>query len=173
MPFAPGRVLLLLATSALWAADVPPRLSLDQLTAQSDAIVAGRVTRSWADMDPENRFIWTHYEIQVRDTLKGAPHPTVVISEPGGVLNGLQLQVSGSTRFADGEEVAVFLYRTPIGYMRTTNYGQGKFTLAADGTVHVSRLAHGTGVESLEGAKWNVMRARVTHILTLQQAARR
>src|SRR5262249_20768071 len=114
--------LLLLLAAAMQAADAPPSLSLEQLTAQSDSIVAGRIVRSWAGMDPENRFIWTHYEISVRERLKGPAQTTIVISEPGGVLNGVHLQVSGSTHFTEGEEVAVFLYRTPIGYMRTTNY---------------------------------------------------
>jgi hypothetical protein len=138
----------------LRAADAPPHLRLEQLTAQSDAIVAGRVMRAWAAMDSENRFIWTHYEIKVRDTLKGQAHATVEVTEPGGVLNGHYLRVSGSTPFAVGEDVAVFLYRTPIGYLRTTNYGQGKFPFA-------------------EGAGWNVFRAQVAHIVALQRGHHR
>jgi hypothetical protein len=153
-PLRPG--LLLLFPLLFSAADAPPRLSLEELTAQSDIIVSGRVTRSWAGMDPENRFIWTHYEIKVHDTWKGAAHATVVISEPGGVLNGVHLQVSGSTRYADGEDVAVFLYRTPLGYMRTTNYGQGKLTLP-----------------SLGDASWSAFRARVARIVAIQREARR
>ena len=146
--------LLLLCPLAFWAADAPPRLSLEQLAAQSDAIVSGRIVRHWAAMDSENRFIWTHYEISVRDTLKGGHHSTIVISEPGGMLNGIFLQVSGATRYADGEDVAAFLYRTPIGYMRTTNYGQGKF--------------------SFPGAVgWGVFRARLEQIVAAQNGVRR
>ena len=166
-------MLLTLAPLLVWAADAPPRLSLEELTAQSDAIISGRVVRSWAAMDSENRFIWTHYEIRVRDTVKGAPRSTVLISEPGGILNGVHLQVSGSTKFADGEGVAVFLYRTPIGYMRTTNYGQGKLTVAPDGNLRASRLAAGTSVASLEGATLNVFRARVGRMVALQRESRR
>jgi hypothetical protein len=143
--------LVLLLIPPAWGADVPPRLSIEQLTAQSDAIVSGRVIRTWAAMDSENRFIWTHYEIRVHDTLKGSARSTIVISEPGGVLNGVFLQVSGSTRYADGEEVAVFLYRTPIGYLRTTNYGQGKFNPSS----------------------WSVFRARVASLIADQKAVDR
>src|SRR5947209_1168176 len=109
-----------------------PRLSLQALVAQSGAIVEGQVVRSWAAMDSENRFIWTHYEIKVSNTLKGRPKASVVVSEPGGTLNGVSLLVPGSTHYDVGEKVSAFLYRTPIGYWRTTNYGQGKFPIPAD-----------------------------------------
>ncbi len=146
--------LLLLCPLAFWAADAPPRLSLEQLTEQSDSIVSGRVVRHWAALDSENRFIWTHYEVSVGDTLKGARHATVIISEPGGMLNGIFLQVTGSTRYADGEDIAAFLYRTPIGYMRTTNYGQGRFVFPG-------------------GVGWNLFRARVEQIVAGQRVGRR
>jgi hypothetical protein len=166
-PLRSGLPLLLAPLVWAAAADTPPVLSLEELTAQSDAIVSGRVTRTWAGMDPENRFIWTHYEITVRDTLKGPAHATIVISEPGGFLNGVHLQVSGSTHFADGEDVAVFLYRTPIGYMRTTNYGQGKLTFAPGGALRARQAP------SLDGVSWSAFRARVAHILAQQREAHR
>ena len=92
--------------------------------------------RAWAAMDSENRFIWTHYEIKVGSTLKGRAGTSVVIGEPGGTLNGVSLLVPGSTPYTVGEKVSVFLYRTPIGYWRTTNYGQGKFAISNDPRVH-------------------------------------
>jgi hypothetical protein len=84
----------------LLSASEIPRLSLAELVKLSDTIVAGRA------------------------------HPSVVVSEPGGTLNGVSLIVPGSTPYTVGEEVSVFLYRTPIGYLRTTNYGQGKFVIS-------------------------------------------
>jgi hypothetical protein len=106
-----------------------PQLSLEDLVAQSDTIAEGQVIRTWTAMDSENKFIWTHYEIKVSNRLKGLAEATVEIGEPGGTLNGVTLIVPGSARYAVGEEVSVFLYRTPIGYLRTTNYGQGRFIL--------------------------------------------
>lgn len=114
----------------LLSASSIPGLSLEELVAQSDTIVAGRVIRAWSAMDSENRFIWTHSEIKIATTLKGHSHSTVVVSEPGGTLNGMTLVVPGATPYTVGEEVTVFLYRAPIGYLRTTNYGQGKFAIS-------------------------------------------
>jgi hypothetical protein len=108
-----------------------PHLSLDDLTAQSEMVVSGTVARSWADWDSEHRFIWTHYEVAISETWKGRANRIVIVSEPGGVLNGMGMNIPGSTPYKVGERVNVFLYRTPIGYMRTTNYGQGKFPVGA------------------------------------------
>src|ERR1700676_5412630 len=121
--------ILFLVPLVLSASSIP-RLSVEDLVRQSDTIVAGRVVRTWTAMDSENRFIWTHYEIKVGSTLKGHSQASVVLSEPGGTLNGVTLLVPGSTPYTVGEKVSVFLYRTPIGYLRTTNYGQGKFVIS-------------------------------------------
>src|SRR5579872_6918710 len=131
MPTASCLILFSCLFPALCAASSLPRLSLESLTQQSDMIVEGRVVRKWAAMDSENKFIWTHYEIKVNSTLKGQARQSVEIAEPGGVLDGRTLLVQGATPYAIGEEVSVFLYRTPIGYLRTTNYGQGKFVVSA------------------------------------------
>jgi hypothetical protein len=69
----------------------------------------------------------------------------LVVSEPGGTLQGRTLHVPGSTAFLTGEAVTVFLYRTPIGCFRTTNYGQGKFALSPDGRVHANRAMNLAG----------------------------
>ena len=139
---------LLLCASSL------PQLSLEELASHSDRIVAGHVVRTWAAMDSENRFIWTHYEIKVGATLKGQAQGSVVVSEPGGALNGVTLLVPGSTPYTVGEEVSVFLYKTPIGYLRTTNYGQGKFLIS-------------------DRTRWSDFRSRILRIVASQQEVRR
>jgi hypothetical protein len=165
-----------------------PRLSVEELAAQSDIILRGRVVRSWAAMDSENRFIWTHYELQVSATLKGQPGRTIEIAEPGGALHGVTLQAPGATEYRAGEEVAVFLYRTPIGYLRTTNYGEGKFTISADSRIHArtgidiagatfnrrtSEPARGAGVEGLDGMSWSAFQSRVARIVAAEKGVRR
>ena len=139
----------------LLAAVPVPQLSLEALVSQSGAIVEGQVVRSWSAMDSENRFIWTHYEIKVTSTLKGRVEASVIVAEPGGTLNGISLRVPGSTHYDVGEKVSAFLYRTPIGYWRTTNYGQGKFVIAADPLVQ------------------SAFRSRVSRIVVAQQDAGR
>jgi hypothetical protein len=150
-----------------------PQLSVEELVSQSDTIVAGRIVRAWAAMDSENRFIWTHYEIKVGATLKGQAQDSVVVAEPGGTLNGVSLLVPSATHYTVGEEISVFLYRTPIGYLRTTNYGQGKFVIAPDHRLHARQPAAGTSVATLDGATWSDFQSRVARIVAAQKGARR
>jgi hypothetical protein len=125
--------LSLLLAPALSRATIVPRLSLEDLVDESETIVEGRVQRSWTAWDPAHRYIWTHHELAISDRIKGAPQSSVIISEPGGTLDGVTLQIPGTVPFRAGEEIIVFLYRTPIGYLRTCGYGQGKYSISGNG----------------------------------------
>jgi hypothetical protein len=141
MPFRTGlsaRVcqgLVFLVTAVACVASSFPKLSLADLVSQSEIIVTGTVMRSWTGWDAEHRFIWTHTEIQVGGLLKGKAPAVITVSEPGGSADGMTMQVPGATAFANGEHIHLFLYRTPLGYMRTTGYGQGKVTISPEGRV--------------------------------------
>src|SRR5947209_16306034 len=90
------------------------RLSLEETVAQAEWIVEGDVVRNWCGWDSGHRFIWTHTEIAVRDRWKGASAATITVSEPGGMVNGMGMDVAGMVRYSPGEHVVVFLYKTPI-----------------------------------------------------------
>jgi len=120
----------LLAAAA--SAAVVPRFDFDSLVERSDLIARARCLRSWSAWDQQKRFIWTHYELALVDPLKGARAATVVVSEPGGVVGDAGMLIEGVPRYAGGEEVVVFLYRTPEGLLRTRGLAQGKFHVAAD-----------------------------------------
>jgi hypothetical protein len=124
-------VLALLAASPADAA-VVPRLDLAGLVQSSEVIVQARVTRQWCAWDKEHRFIWTHYSLAVSDVLKGTPPVSLTLSEPGGVVGKRGMAVADVTRYANQEEVVVFLHRTPVGYWRPYGWGQGKYTVRPD-----------------------------------------
>jgi hypothetical protein len=118
-----------------------PRISAEELTAQSQVIVQGNVVRSWAAWDSEHKYSWTHFEVSVSDALRGPRTATVTVSEPGGSLDGIHQQFSGIVPYSDGESLVLFLYKTPIGYWRSVGGPQGKFTVAADGRVRANLQA--------------------------------
>jgi hypothetical protein len=131
--------MLLVSTMALIqlaAASDLPQLSLNQMTDSSEVVVSGTVTRTWADWDPDHKYIWTHYELAVSATHKGKAAQTVDIAEPGGQLNGMGMSISGATGYGVGDKVLVFLSRMPNGYLRTAGLGQGKFMVDSGGRVH-------------------------------------
>lgn len=114
------------------SATVVPRMDLHSLTHSAGAIVHGRVLRHWSAWDASHRYIWTHYAVQIDDRLKGSTTDTTVISEPGGVVDGLAMKVAGVPEYRDGEEVVLFLHSTPAGYLRCYGLAQGKFTVTRD-----------------------------------------
>jgi hypothetical protein len=107
-------------------------MTSEQLAESAEQIVHGRVVRSWTAWDRNHKYIWTHYEIAVSEILRGARAANVIVSEPGGTLDGVSMQTSGSLPFTTGEETMLFLYRTPIGYWRTVGGPQGKFAIDRD-----------------------------------------
>jgi hypothetical protein len=50
-----------------------------------------------------------------------------VVSEPGGIVGNLGMWIADMPRYKPGEEMVLFLYKTPIGYWRARGLGQGKF----------------------------------------------
>jgi hypothetical protein len=90
------------------------------------------------------------------------------VSEPGGVVDGIGMTSSGAVPYTLGEHVALFLYPTPIGYLRTTGAGQGKFTIGADGRAHanlrgfeLAGQSRGTPLTSLDGLPLSDFKTRV------------
>jgi hypothetical protein len=120
-------------------ATLTPELGFEALVAESEAIVHGTVVRSWTAWDDERVAIWTHYEVRVADWLKRSAGArsgavsTLIVSEPGGSLDGVHMRIVGAPSYGVGEEVVVFADRTEIGYLRTCGWSQGKFSVRSEG----------------------------------------
>jgi hypothetical protein len=174
----PFLIIILLAGAAVCCASTIPRMSLEEIIDQSEIIAAGQVLKSSSAWDRSRQFIWTHYEIAVHDVTKGNRTQTLVVSEPGGAVDGLTQYIPGTVTFQAGEAVALFLYRTPIGYLRTVGWGQGKFTITPEQKVY-SDFAHlelagtktaGTPVGSLNGLSVSEFKMRVTRLARSRKA---
>lgn len=140
------RQLLFVSTLFLAGAStaaVVPRMSLEKLADESEFIVHGRIVDSWTAWDQSHRYIWTHHKVEIHDAIKTAGAASIVISVPGGILDGIGMQASGTVALARGEEVVLFLYRTPIGYLRATGWGQGKYGVVEDPGSGQKRLRAG------------------------------
>jgi hypothetical protein len=113
-----------------------PRLSLEDLVAQSEIIAQAKIGRSRTAWDAKHRFIWTHYQLEVTDSIRGAGG-NIVVSEPGGKQNGVEQHFDGVLAWPPGKKVLVFLHRTPIGYFRTVGGPQGRMAIGAGQRVYV------------------------------------
>jgi hypothetical protein len=56
----------------------------------------------------------------------------VIVSEPGGVVDGVEMGIEGVSHPRTGEEVVLFLYRAPNGMWRMRGLGQGKLRVIDD-----------------------------------------
>ena len=108
------------------------RLSLDDMITQSTGIVRGKVVSSSAAFS--GPLIYTHYKIQVSETLKGPGQATVDVAVPGGVANKLRQTVSGAPQFKVGDDFVFFLWTSKAGLTQVIGLTQGLFSLAMDGT---------------------------------------
>ena len=93
-------------------AAVVPRITAEELAAQSEQIVHGAVVRSWAAWDAGHKYIWTHYEVAVAEMVRGPQAATITVSEPGGSLDGMNMRTSGTLPYTVGESAVLFLYRS-------------------------------------------------------------
>lgn len=145
-------VLAVLFCGASWATLVPT-MTLEDLASQSQSVVHGKVMRTWSAWDNSQQVIWTHYEVEVSDSLKGPAQSKLVVSEPGGTVGETSMLIAGTPVYEVGEEIVLFTEATPIGYARTCGWGQGKFRVSAaqDGTRKVVASTRGT-VELVESA---------------------
>ena len=84
------------------------RLSFDDMVVKSTAIVRGKVANSYAAFS--GRVIYTHYSVQVIETLKGAASASVDVAVPGGVANNLRQTFSGAPELRPGAEFVFFLW---------------------------------------------------------------
>lgn len=129
-----------LATSAL--ATLVPRMTLEEMAGEAEFVVHGNIARTWSAWDSSTGAIWTHYEIRIEEALKGASGGALVVSEPGGVIGDRGMMIPGTPQYNVGDEVVLLVWRTPIGYLRTSGWGQGKFIVsAAAGGVKVARAS--------------------------------
>jgi hypothetical protein len=157
------------------AATLIKEVTFEDLVASSTQIVSGHVTRSWTSWGSEHKLIWTRYEVAVDDVIAGEPASTVVMSEPGGVLDGQGMRVESAVRYTIGEHVVLFLQQYPGGDKRTVGWSQGKFTVDESNRVHSSAGAgylpnhlsgtpNGTRIGSLDGITYRELSQRAVEL---------
>jgi hypothetical protein len=117
------------------------KLSLDELISKASSIVHARVSGSSAAY--RGSVIYTVYQIQVVDRLKGSAQSTVQVLVPGGTVAGVRQSVSGAPRLAQGSQYLLFLWTAPSGATYIMGLTQGVFDLStnATGDVMASRKA--------------------------------
>lgn len=114
--------------AALLSATTLEQLSLDDLVNQSTAIVRAKVTGSYSAN--RNGAIYTHYNLQPIEILKGSPQVDIAI--PGGSLSNVRQVVAGAPVLATGQEYVFFIWTGKSGLAQIMGLSQGAFTVTRD-----------------------------------------
>ena len=103
-------------------------LNLESLITKSSFIVLAQVTNR------ENRFvgdhIWSHYQVRVKQFLKGGGPDILDIVQPGGSKGKYHTMVSGVREFHPGDSLCFFLWTDDQNRLQLIGYSQGSFQLA-------------------------------------------
>ena len=123
--------------SGYCAAATLQQLSIDEMAQQSTAIVRVHVRSSAASFTGPT--IYTHYKLQIDETLKGFPTAEVMV--PGGVSGPYRQTFPGIPQLEVGREYLLFLWTSSTGITHLMGLSQGVFDLAtaSDGTLVASR----------------------------------
>ncbi len=144
----------------LWSsgagATVMVELPLEDMVRDADAIVHGVVVRTGTQMVMREGAMEPHTlsTLRVRRWLKGEGGDRVTLRELGGEWQGGGMRIDGTPRYEPGEEVIVFLERSPEdpSHFRTYGMVQGKF-IVLHGVPGVPSMVR-RDLDSIAFARW-------------------
>jgi hypothetical protein len=124
-------IILILLTATLFLpvqAATLRRLTLEDLVEKADCIVIGRVVGSHTFRSPDQKLILTRHTLEIQQSLKGNPSPTMEVTTIGGQIGDTILQVAGMPSLTVGESMVLFL--KPAGaYTTVLGWQQGKYSI--------------------------------------------
>jgi hypothetical protein len=124
------------AMASLWVLH-----GVDQLTAQSDAVVMGRV--EGVDASWEQGRITSLVHVEVSAAYKGHTRSEIELRVPGGAVGGMHMHVSSEPELRPGDEAVLFLWQ------HGPAAGQGQHYHVVDGiegAVPIIRDVHGNAL---------------------------
>ena len=109
----------------------PGRLTLEQVASDADSILVGQVTDITYYQESEGN-IYTQVTLSAEQTIEGETRMEVVVRVPGGIVDGLEMMVTGNPSFQLGERAVVFLHEEDGGIFTVVGGFYGKFTIEND-----------------------------------------
>jgi len=125
---------------------------------EADTVVRGKIAGNgnsdYGTRSDGGRSIYTFYQLQVTEPLKGdvQPSSTIIIRELGGEVNGVGMQISGTAHFDAGEDVVLFMGpKNPDGSYDIKGLSSGKYNIQTqeDGTENLIGLTQHETMTSL------------------------
>jgi len=106
------------------------QLTLDDMIRQSTVIVRGSATPTTASFS--GSLIFTHYRLQVTETLKGKAATQMDVVVPGGAVKGANQRYAGAPTLAPNQDYVLFLWTSKSGLTQVIGLSQGLFSVLTD-----------------------------------------
>lgn len=142
------RGFLFLACSAALLSSHRPALAtslvpvdLAGLARASDRIVLGTVTGAESRWNEDRSLIVTDVRIRVADAMKGNAAGEITVTQPGGIVGKLKVEVPGASAYRVGEEVVLFLAPERDGRTFVNALDRGRFPVVEDPVTRVKKVA--------------------------------
>jgi hypothetical protein len=120
-------ILVSAVTAASVGATTLQKLSTDDMIQQSTGIVRAKVTGSYAAF--RGKDVYTYYQLQVTENLKGVSPTQVDVAVPGGATRGIRQMVPGAPVLATGQEYVIFVWTSKSGLAQVIGLSQGLFAV--------------------------------------------
>ena len=139
---------LLLAFSCVMAtvaiATTVVEMPLRDMVSMAPSIVVGTVESSASRWNEDRSLIVTDVRIRVTDVIKGQNVGEIVVTQPGGKVGKLRVDVDGAVAYRTGQETVLFLAPDSRGNQQVLGVFRGRFDVATDAR---------TGKKSVQGLK--------------------
>jgi len=128
------------------------KATVDELVESSHLILHARVASSSSQWEGNN--IYTYTQLDVIEPMKGSPTERVTVKQLGGRVEQDALEVPGSPKLEQGEEVVLFLVRWNDAYW-IHSIVLGKFSIVrAEGRVEAVNDLNNVGlIDPVTGAE--------------------
>jgi len=145
--FALGLSALVLAAALPAAASTFLAATPEELVAQSDAVVQGRVLQVDSFWSPSGRLIVTEAMVQVEEAVTGRAPSVVVLRTAGGTVGGYTIQAHGFPEFKVNDRLLLFIRNGEPG--NVVGYRQGQYRIALSQGVEMALPTVEAGVRLL------------------------
>jgi len=112
-------------------------LDTRELTLDSQDVVIGEVASLRPHWNAQHTKIFTDVTVHVTEALKGGGSESIVLTQLGGEVDGVRVDVPGAPIFRVGQPSLFFIWRDPAGHAQVNGMAQGKFDIAADASTGV------------------------------------
>jgi hypothetical protein len=126
-------------------------MTLEEMAEASPSIVHGQVVSSQSRWNADRTMILTDVVIRVESSIKGDGPASVTLTQLGGRVGALRVDVPGAVPFKAGEEAILFLAPDSQGRLMVNGLSQGRFEVVR--TAGGEKLVRGLSPERIQSLR--------------------